>query len=156
MIHVCLYLDLAAYGVHAVDLVARVGDDISVHQNRAADGVRVKSHAQLVCPIQGTVLRRRWQQYVRDAVIGGRTAEIRPLRRDRRVDGGVGRRRIQRPDDGRRAVLIAAIGPGTASGVLNLPGRWHSETGRTINKNGKAQFRGQDISYDVLYFNERI
>lgn len=59
-------------------------------------------------------------------------------------------------DDGRRAVLIAAIGPGTASGVLNLPGRWHSETGRTINKNGKAQFRGQDISYDVLYFNERI
>ncbi len=106
MIHVCLYLDLAAYGVHAVDLVARVGDDISVHQNRAAHGVRIKADAQLVCPIQGAVLRRRWQQYVRDAVIGGRTAEIRPLRRDRRVDGGVGRRRIQRPDDSRRAAAL--------------------------------------------------
>ena len=106
VIHVCLYLDLAAYGVHAVDLVARVGDDIAIHQNRAAHGVRIKADAQLVCPIQGAVLRRRWQQYVRDAVIGGRTAEIRPLRLDRRVDGGVGRRRIQRPDDGRRAAAL--------------------------------------------------
>ena len=106
VIHGRLCLNFAAYGVNAVDFVAGVGDDISVHQNRAADGIRIKADAQLVCPIQGAVLRRRWQQYVRDAVIGGRTAEIRPLRRDRRVDGGVGRRRIQRPDDGHRAAAL--------------------------------------------------
>ena len=106
VIHIRLCLDLAAYGVHAIDLVARVGDDIAVHQNRAAHGIRIKAHAQLVRPVQCAVLCRRGKRGICDAVVGLRAAEIRPLRRNRRVDGWVGRRLIQHPGDGRRTAVL--------------------------------------------------
>lgn len=71
---------------------------------------------------------------------------LKPLKTDASVKTGT-----FRADDGREALVIVAVGPGSASAVFELPGEWESRCGRTKHENGKWYFAGNDISCDILY-----
>lgn len=54
-------------------------------------------------------------------------------------------------NSGKRVVIFCSVGPGKCEADLILDGEFHSEYGRSVRKNGKWHFSGEDISSDILF-----
>ena len=102
MIHRSGCQNTACHGVYPENPVAGIGNQITSHQDWAADRIGVNAAAQLICPVQCAVIRRGGNPEIRHRIICIGSTEIRPGRPDSRIYGAVYRSLRQFPENRNR------------------------------------------------------
>ena len=96
----------AGHRINTKEIITRIGDQITAHQNGTAHCIGIKTGTQFIGPVEGSIFGGGGDGGVGDGVVRVRASEIRPAGAQAGVNGGIDRGFRQFPVDGHHAACI--------------------------------------------------